>query len=402
MLNTRFKERTNAWPGFVDLFSNLVIILIFLLIVFVFLWTTTSVFNKNTGAKKVAELEKTQQAQAEQIEQMTADKQEAEQLLIAARDALINQEAQIENQYNLANAYEDQITAQQKQTEDLANAYENKIAEQQKQNEDLANEYESRITTLTVQQEQLAQQIAALTEQLQLATHAKEEMARMESERHEIQDEMATKQSELNDRIAELEEQLNAAEERARQQEVEYTQMSNRLNKALAEKVAELNEKVAELDLLSQYQSEFYKQVKTALGDRTTIQQDGDRFIVSSDILFGSGSYKLSQDGKSQLKLLANVIKDFETKIPSDIDWIIRVDGHTDNKPVVRGTAGYSNNMQLSLLRATAVTNELVKNGVSKRRLVPSGFGEMHPVALGRDKESLQKNRRIELQLTNK
>ena len=366
MLNTRFKERTNAWPGFVDLFSNLVIILIFLLIVFVFLWTTTSVFNKNTGAKKVAELEQARQAQAEQIEQMNADKQEAEQLLLAARDALESQEGQIANQMNLANAYEEQIT------------------------------------TLTVQQEQLAKQIEALTKQLQLATSAKDEIARMESERHEMQDEMTKKQSELNARIAELEKQLDAAEAKAKEKEIEYTQMLNRLNKALAEKIAELNEKVAELDSLSLYQSEFYKQVKLALGNRTTVKQDGDRFIVSSDILFPSGSYKLSADGKSQLKLLSNVIKDFENKIPSDIDWIIRVDGHTDNKPVLPETKGYSNNMQLSLLRATAVVNELVKDGVSKRRLVPSGFGDLHPAALGRDKASLQKNRRIELQLTNK
>ena len=388
MLNTRFKERTNSWPGFVDLFSNLVIILIFLLIVFVFLWTTTSVFNKNTGAKKVAELEQVQQAQAEQIEQMTADKQEAEQLLIAARDALENQEAQITNQ--------------QIQAENLANAYEDQIASQQKQTEELADAYEMQINALTQQQEQLASQIAALTEQLQLATNAKEELARMESERHEMQDEMAKTQSKLNARIAELEALLDAAETKARQQEIEYTQMSNRLNTALAEKVAELNEKVAELNSISQYQSEFYKQVKNALGDRTTIRRDGDRFIVSSDILFASGSYKISDKGKKQLKLLANVIKDFENKIPSDVDWIIRVDGHTDNKPVLAGTKGYANNMQLSLLRATAVVNELVKDGVSKRRLVPSGFGEMHPVELGRDKESLQKNRRIELQLTNK
>ncbi len=366
MLNTRFKERTNAWPGFVDLFSNLVIILIFLLIVFVFLWTTTSVFNKNTGAKKVAELEQARQAQAEQIEQMNADKQEAEQLLLAARDALENQEGQIANQMKLANAYEEQIT------------------------------------TLTIQQEQLAKQIATLTEQLQLATSAKEENARMESERHEMQDEMSKEQSVLNARIAELEEQLDAAEAKAKEKEIEYAQMSNRLNKALAEKVAELNAKVAELDSLTLCQSEFYKQVKLALGDRTTIKQDGDRFIVSSDILFGSGSYKLSADGKAQIKLLSNVIKDFENKIPSGINWIIRVDGHTDNRPVLPGTAGYSNNMQLSLLRATAVVNELIKNGVSKRRLVPSGFGDLHPTELGRDKASLQKNRRIELQLTNK
>ena len=370
MLNIRFRERTNAWPGFVDLFSNLVIILIFLLIVFVFLWTTTSVFNKNTGAKKVAELQQAQLAQAEQIEQMAAYKQESDQMLLAARDALENQEALIANQEiqaeNLANAYEDQISA------------------------------------LTVQQEELAAQIAALTEQLQLTEHAKEEMARIESERHEMQDEMSAQKSELTARIAELEAKLSAAEEHAKQQEIEYTEMSNRLNKALAEKVAELNEKVAELNSIELYQSEFYKQVKNALGERTTVRQDGDRFIVSSDILFPSGSYTVSKKGKDQLKLLAGVIKDFENKIPSDIEWIIRVDGHTDNKPVLPGTAGYSNNMQLSLLRATAVTNELVKNGVSKRRLIPSGFGDMHPAALGKDKETLQKNRRIELQLTNK
>lgn len=364
MLNIRFRERTNAWPGFVDLFSNLVIILIFLLIVFVFLWTTTSVFNKNTGVRKVAELEQIQQEQTETIEQMTADKQEAEQLLIAARDALENQEVQIANQ---------QIQA-----------------------ENLANAYEEQLSQLSANQAELAKQIAALTEQLQLATAEKENLSEtIDEERKEILDSANSEITELNHRINELEDALRKAEAMAEQKEVEYTEMSNRLNKALAEKVAELNS-------LSQYQSEFYKQVKNALGDRTTIKQDGDRFIVSSDILFGSGSYKISNDGKKQLKLLANIIKDFEMKIPTDIDWIIRVDGHTDNKAVLPGTIGYKNNMELSLLRATAVVNELVKNGVSKRRLVPSGFGEMHPAELAGDKASLQKNRRIELQLTNK
>ena len=364
MLKIRYREKTNAWPGFVDLFSNLVIILIFLLIVFVFLWTTTSVFNKNVGAKKVAELEQTSQEQAEQIEQMTADKQEAEQLLIAARDALEVQEVTIANQ--------------------------------EIQQKNLANAYEEQLTQLTVNQAELAKQIAVLTEQLQLAVKEKQILSEQGAEdRQEILDQANMEIDTLNIRIAELEDALAQSEAAAKQKEVEYVEMSNRLNKALAEKVAELNS-------LSEYQSDFYRQVKNALGDRTTIKQDGDRFIVSSDILFPSGSYKISSSGKQQLKLLANIIKDFEEKIPSNIDWIIRVDGHTDNKPVVVGTREYSNNMQLSLLRATAVVNELVKDGVSKRRLVPSGFGDMHPAELGRDKDSLQKNRRIELQLTNK
>jgi chemotaxis protein MotB len=138
------------------------------------------------------------------------------------------------------------------------------------------------------------------------------------------------------------------------------------------------------------------------MGDRTTITTDGDRFIVNSDILFPSGSYQLSADGKKQLHLIANIIKDMESKIPTDIDWIIRIDGHTDKKQVISGTRGYRNNTQLSLLRATAVVNELAKNGVSRRRLIPTGFGELYPIDLGNDAKSLQRNRRIELQLTNR
>ena len=364
MLNTRFREKINAWPGFVDLFSNLVIILIFLLIVFVFLWTTTSVFNKNTGARKVAELEQARQAQAEQIEQMTVDKQEAEQLLIAARDALINQETQIINQ--------------------------------QESQEKLANASEDRLTQLTVQQEELAKQIAALNEKLELAETEKQNLiAKGDIDRQDILDQANKEINDLKSRISELESNLKKAEDAAKEKEAEYTAMSNRLNTALAEKVAELN-------ALSQYQSAFYKQVKLALGDNSSIKADGDRFIIQSDILFPSGSYKISADGKSQLKILAGLIKDLETKIPSDIDWIIRVDGHTDSKPVVPGTVGYWNNMQLSLLRAASVSDELIKNGVSKQRLIPTGFGEMYPIAEGKDAKSLQKNRRIELQLTNK
>lgn len=364
MLNIRFREKTNAWPGFVDLFSNLVIILIFLLIVFVFLWTTTSVFNKNTGAKKVADLTQTTQEQAEQIEQMTATQQEAEQLLLAARDALITQESQIETQ--------------QIQAENLANAYEDQIAK------------------LTTQQEQLVAQIAVLTEQLKLAVAEKQEISQQSAEdRQDILSQANAEISELTAHIAKLEATLQDAEATAKSKEIEYVEMSNRLNKALAEKVAELKS-------MKQYQSEFYKQIKIALGDETSIKTDGDRFIVPSDILFQSGSYKISPDGKSQLKLLANVIKNLETKIPQDIDWIIRVDGHTDNKTVIPGTAGYKNNMELSLLRATAVVNELVRDGVAKKRLVPSGFGSLSPVDNGTDTAALQRNRRIELQLTNR
>ena len=356
MMNVRYRENTSTWPGFVDLFSNLVIILIFLLIMFVFLWTTTSVFNKKSGAKTVAELKAANAEQALTIDQMRADEQEAKQLLIAARnelETLGNDNAELINELN-----ETDLSIQ-----DLVNAYEAQVNE--------------------------------LTEQLNMANMTKEQIADLERERAAMHDEMSSQRAELAEQIAKLQAALDAAEEKSRAQEIQYVEMSNRLNKALADKVAELNK-------VAQYQSEFYRAIKEALGNRTTLQADGDRFIISSDILFSSGSYTLSADGKNQLRLIANVIKDFENKIPSNIDWIVRVDGHTDKKAVIPGTRAYRNNMQLSLLRATAVAKELSNNGVSKRRLLPSGFGELFPVELGNSPADLQKNRRIELKLTNR
>jgi len=369
MLNFRFRDRTNTWPGFVDLFSNLVIILIFLLIVFVFLWTTTSVFNKSTGAKTVAELKETTAAQAEKIQQMTADEEEAKRLLILARKELENLES------NNA-ALTTEIQEMDLSIEDLISAYESKVIELQTQGVDMQRT------------------ITQLTEQLNQATLDKQRTAELEQERKRLQDEMNAQRASLSDQLAKLQAALDAAEEKSRNQEVEYVEMSSRLNKALADKVAELNN-------MAKYQSAFYKAIKEALGDNTAVKQEGDRFIVPSDILFASGSYTISPDGKNQLRTIANVIKNLETEIPSDVKWIIRVDGHTDNKAVIPGTRGYRNNMQLSLLRATAVVDELTRDGVTRTRLLPSGFGDLHPFAPGNTPADLQKNRRIELQLTN-
>ncbi len=370
MLNIRFREKTNAWPAFVDLFSNLVIILIFLLIIFVFLWTTTSVFNRDTGAKTVADLKKTNAEQAERIVQMTADEEEAKRLLVLARTEL----------ENLA-ANNDALSTELAQVDVSMN--------------ELIAEYESKVAQLQSQGTDLQAQVANLTTQLNQATLDKQRTAELEQERRALQEQMATQRAELADQLNKLQAALDAAEEAAHQKDIQYVEMSTRLNKALADKVAELND-------VAKYQSVFYKAIKDALGDDSFIQTEGDRFIISSDILFSSGSYTLSPEGKNQLRLIANVIKDLENKIPSNINWIIRVDGHTDRQQVVPGTRGYSNNMELSLLRANAVAKELARDGVSRRRLVPSGFGDLHPVALGTDAESLQKNRRIELQLTNR
>ena len=391
MFRLNFRNKPNTWPAFVDLFSNLVIILIFLLIVFVFLWTTTSVFNKKAGVQTIADLKQINAAQVAQINQMNADNEEAMRLLIQARAELLSNQDEIDSQ-NLSMI-------------DVINAYENEVSKV-KASDDAAR-----------------REVASLREQLEQANAIKEQLAELEKQRRELQEQMQKQvdvqqeliglqesemnaqaeklnalESEMSKYTAELERlnaALGAADQELLSQQAKYIEMSNNLNKALADKVAELQD-------MREYQSEFYRAVKIALGDTESVMAEGDRFIVQSDILFPTGSYRLSDAGKKQLKLVSDVIKDMEKKIPSDIEWIIRVDGHTDNKPVVPGNRAYSNNMELSLLRATAVVNELVHDGVARKRLVPSGFGDMYPFAPNTDKANMQKNRRIELKLTNK
>lgn len=391
MFRLNFRNKPNTWPAFVDLFSNLVIILIFLLIVFVFLWTTTSVFNKKAGVQTIADLKQINAAQVAQINQMNADNEEAMRLLIQARAELLSNQDEIDSQ-NLSMI-------------DVINAYENEVSKV-KASDDAAR-----------------REVASLREQLEQANAIKEQLAELEKQRRELQEQMQKQvnvqqeliglqetemnaqaeklnalESEMAKYTAELERlnaALGAADQELLSQQAKYIEMSNNLNKALADKVAELQD-------MREYQSEFYRAVKIALGDTESVMADGDRFIVQSDILFPTGSYRLSDAGKKQLKLVSDVIKDMEKKIPSDIEWIIRVDGHTDNKPVVPGNRAYSNNMELSLLRATAVVNELVRDGVARKRLVPTGFGDMYPFAPNTDKANMQKNRRIELKLTNK
>ena len=374
MLNLRYKEKTNAWPGFVDLFSNLAIILIFLLIVFVFLWTTTSVFNKQSGVRTVNELRQTNAEQAALIQQLENDEQAAKQLLLMARDEINYNEASVAD---LSKAYEQKVQNLEAKTNELQ-AQVNELAS----NRNLTSQYEEKITELEKQVNRQKDERTTLLAQIddlqkKLDAQADMQVAVSTAEMEKLQFELA-----------------NARADAAAAQ-AEYITMSNQLNRALADKVAELNE-------MAQYQSAFYKAIKDAIGDRTIMRPDGDRYIISSDILFPSGKYTLSQDGKKQLAAIANVIKDFESKIDPNVKWIIRVDGHTDNKPVVAGTTAYRNNLQLSMLRANAVVEELAKNGVSKRRLVPSGFGELYPIELGSTPAALQKNRRIELQLTNR
>jgi chemotaxis protein MotB len=396
----RVRERTNSWPSFVDLFSNLVIVLIFLLIVFVFLWTSTSVFNKGSGIAKVAELKKITAEQTQKITLLEQSEQEAKNLLLTARDKLLEidkQKSDIEsakNELENANsslsyekdallsendrlAQEQELLAQEK--EQLA-AERNQLAADQVE---VISVYEKKLYDLQSQQKQMDSLVQILRAQL---GDAKAQSMNAQ----EIQQRAAGLQSE----IERLNGALAAAEQNRATSQAEYTAMSQRLNKALADRIADQA-------AMSKYQSQFFGAIRDALAGFGGVDVSSDRFVISSDILFPLGGFTLSPEGKNQIKILAKVISQMETKIPANVMWVIRVDGHTDRLPVNKDAKSYKNNLELSLLRAKSVVKELEQHGVNSRRLVPAGFGDKYPIVEGKNAKDLQKNRRIELRLTN-
>ena len=187
---------------------------------------------------------------------------------------------------------------------------------------------------------------------------------------------------------------LNAALESSEQdlitKDLKIEVLGERLNKALTSKVFELQK----------YRSEFFGKIKNVLGDRKDIKIVGDRFIFESELLFDSASANLQYDGMEKLKQIGITLKDTTNEIPSEIDWIIQVEGHTDKRPI--NTIQYPSNWELSTARANSVLKLLLDLGFPPNRLSAAGYGEFYPLAEGDSNEILQQNRRIELKLTSR
>jgi chemotaxis protein MotB len=193
--------------------------------------------------------------------------------------------------------------------------------------------------------------------------------------------------SALRRQLAAIEEALAASEKRDRESQVRIADLGSRLNVALAQKVQEL----------ARYRSDFFGRLRDILGSRPGIRVVGDRFVFESEVLFETGQSALNPQGRAELEKLATAIADLEREIPPEIAWVLRVDGHTDKRPIV----GRSN-WDLSATRAIAVVQFLVSRGVSPQHLVAAGFGEFQPIDTGETEEAFRRNRRIELKLTER
>lgn len=336
----RGESGMNYWPGFVDALSTLILGIIFLLTVFVVVqfYLQQEVAGKDTALTRL-------NAQIAELTNLLSleksGKSDLQSQLAALRATLANAEGE-----------RDKLKASADQSGASAAAAQGRVGE-------LSGELDSQkkiSSNALAQVEVLNQQIAALRRQL-----------------------------------AAIEQALDASEKKNQDSQSRITELGQRLNVALAQKVQEL----------SRYRSDFFGKLRDILGNRPDVRVVGDRFVLQSELFFDTGKADLLPVAAAELDKVAAALVGLEQQIPQDIPWVLRVDGHTDVRPIAPG-ALFRSNWDLSAARAIAVVQYLVAKGVKPQRLVAAGFGEFQPIDAGTTEDAYRRNRRIEFKLTER
>ena len=231
---------------------------------------------------------------------------------------------------------------------------------------------------------------AALEETLETRTQKLESQQEVSEEQQAKIDLLNSQLSALRRQVSRLNSALEAAEAKNEAKNAKIANLSERLNSALATKVQEL----------ARYRSEFFGRLREVLSDRRNIRIVGDRFVFQSEVLFDTASANLGEPGQAQIRQLADTLKEVIAEIPDDIDWILRVDGHTDQRPI--DTPRFPSNWELSTARAVEVVKFLIDQGIPANRLAATGFGANQPLDDSQDEIAYRRNRRIEFKLTQK
>jgi chemotaxis protein MotB len=335
----RSESAFNYWPGFVDALSTLVLSIVFLLSVFLVVQFFLS--QEVTGKDKA-------------LEQLNAKLAQLSDLLSLEKLSKLTLDDQVSQlRAGLASA-EGERDRMKGLYEGLANSGNDAQGRANELNKALDSEKGVSGRALA-QIEVLNQQISALRRQL-----------------------------------AALEEALDASEKRDQESQGRIADLGQRLNVALAQRVQEL----------SKYRSEFFGRLRAILGNRPDIRVVGDRFVFQSEVFFDTGQATLLPEGKTELETVASALVDLDKQIPSEIAWVLRVDGHTDVRPI--NSPLFKSNWELSSARAISVVQYLVSLGVPAQRLVAAGFAEFQPLDTAQTEDAYKRNRRIELKLTER
>ncbi|HEU0146787.1 MAG TPA: peptidoglycan -binding protein [Bradyrhizobium sp.] len=335
----RSESGMNYWPGFVDALSTLVLSIVFLLSVFLVVQFFLS--QAVTGKDKLLE----------QLNAKIAQLNEMLSLEKLGQLSLTDEVGQLRAGLASAEAERDRVKG-------LYDGLSNAGSDAQGRTNELTKALDSEkgvSTRALAQIEVLTQQISALRRQL-----------------------------------AALEDALGASEKRDKESQNRIADLGSRLNVALAQRVQEL----------SRYRSEFFGRLRAILGNRPDIRVVGDRFVFQSEVFFESGQATLLPEGQNELNTVAQALIDLDKQIPAEIAWVLRVDGHTDVRPI--NSPIFKSNWELSSARAISVVQYLITLGVPAQRLVAAGFAEFQPLDVAATEDAYKRNRRIELKLTER
>jgi len=350
----------SSWPGFVDALSALLLVIIFLLSMFVL--SQFFMGQALTGRDQaLAEL----RGQVAQLGNLLKLEQQANNSL---RDSMANLAVSL----NAANADRDKLTA------DLDTV------------RSALTESDTRLAEMTAARERFEADAVGLAQKYKLAAETLTEeqtlSARARAQVLQLQNNITA----LREQLGRLEAALDASEERDRRNQAVIVDMGRRLNRALASKVQEL----------AGYRSEFFGRLKEVLSTRPEIRIEGDRFVFASELLFASASAELGPEGRAELRKFAETLIVISREIPAELQWILRVDGHTDVRPI--SNALFKSNWELSSARAISVVRFLTEVGVPANRLAAVGFGEYQPIDPSENIFAYSRNRRIEMRLTQR
>ena len=374
-----------AWPGYVDVLSTLLMVIVFVMMVFVVaqLYLSQALSGRDDALAKlnqqIAELGdmlamersnsnelKTQLSQLSgELTRSTSERDDLKRkltVIIGERDSL---------KAELGDA-KAAIAASDAKRKELEEAYKTIDADKEK------------ITALLSD----IAALESLRDDLQSRLGTSEANAQKITSESQAQVEILNRQIlALRDQLAQIAAALDVSEQKAKEQNIQIADLGTRLNAALASKVEEL----------ARYRSEFFGRLREVLGNRSDIQVVGDRFVFQSEVLFDSGSAVVGPAGQDQLDVLATTLILIAKEIPSDINWVLRIDGHTDKRPIA--TAQFPSNWELSTARAVAVAKFLISRGIPPERLATAGFAEFAPLDPADNEEAYKKNRRIEMKL---
>jgi chemotaxis protein MotB len=382
-LSSRSRRSTipDIWPGFVDALATLLMVIMFVLTVFVLgqFFLTDMLSSRDQSLARL-------QNQLSQLSELLAlEKQASADMRLSL--------SQLSDQLQESTAERDRLALRLSETsgraeeadriaKELADAFQTIEADRAVIETKLAEvaNLQRQIEAMRAERDKLAGDLATKTGQTEKATS---ELVAAQAQVQLLNDQIAA----LRQQMARIEEALAASEAKSKEQNVQIVDLGRRLNLALAGKVEEL----------ARYRSEFFGRLREVLGNRSDIRVVGDRFVFQSEVLFPSGAAEMTGPGREQIVRLAATLRDLAAKIPDNINWILRVDGHTDIAPIA--TAQFPSNWELSTARATSVVKLLIEQGIPPERLAAAGFGEFQPLETGDTPALRARNRRIELKL---